>query len=56
METMFCNICGMEFKDTLEMDGHKDLSHEKDPLGQDSDLIDTQDPVDSIPFQKIVDG
>ncbi len=54
MESHYCNVCGIEFKNLLEMEGHKDLAHKQYPLGENSDIHDLQDPVHSIPFEKIV--
>lgn len=54
MDNIYCNICGVEFKDYSEMEGHQDLAHERDPLGLSSDFDDVEDPADNIPFRKIM--
>lgn len=56
MQNIFCDICGIEFYDQPELDGHKNMAHGLDALGADSDMRDGEDPVDAIPFKKIVEG
>lgn len=56
MQNIFCDICGIEFYDQPELDGHKNMAHGLDALGADSDMCDGEDPVDAIPFKKIVEG
>lgn len=54
MDKIFCDICGIEFNDFTEMEGHRNLAHERDPLGIGSDYIDVEDPSDKLPFTKII--
>ena len=54
MEKIFCETCGMEFRDTLELDAHKGLAHDSDPMGRDSDELDVDDPSQNIPFEEAV--
>jgi hypothetical protein len=54
MEKIFCETCGMEFRDKMELDAHKGLAHDSDPMGHDRDSMDVEDPGDDIPFEKAV--